>query len=319
MIAALEPYHLERTLRSGQCFRWTVADGAARGIVNGTVARVAPIPGGLRVEWEGPPGSPAALRRHLGADEPLAEIEAALATDRVLRRLLPLTSGIALMRQDPWECLVSYVISAFNNIPKIEQSVALLSRRFGRRITPGAWAFPAPARLADARLDELRACLLGYRAPYVKTLARLVARDEVDLNALAGLPYEDARRALIALPGVGEKVAECVLLFSLSHRDAFPVDVWVQRSVERWYLGGRSRPPRAIRAWARDRFGPLAGYAQQHLFAGARAPRPRSARQVRLPAESASAAAAPAPAGQRPDRSPSPQCDRSGARSPAPG
>ncbi len=264
------PYHLERTLLSGQCFRWTVAGGASRGIVDGTVAIVAQRPEGLFVQWDGPPGSPARLLRHLGADEPLADIEAILSRDRVIRRLLPHTSGIALMRQDPWECLVSYVISAFNNIPKICQSVQHLSRRFSERIAGDDWAFPSAERLANARMNELRACILGYRAPYVRALARVVARGEVDLAAIGRLPHDDARKALIDLPGVGEKVADCVLLFALGHREAFPVDVWVQRAVEGWYFQGRRVTPRRVRGWARDRFGPLAGYAQQHLFAGAR-------------------------------------------------
>ncbi|MGQ0571790.1 MAG: DNA-3-methyladenine glycosylase family protein, partial [Armatimonadota bacterium] len=225
----------------------------------------------------------------LGADQPLAGIEAALASDHVLRRLLPRTSGIALMRQDPWECLVSYVISAFNNIPKISLSIERLARCFGTPIVgrPAAgstdtlarpdetssrdqWAFPAPGRLADARLVILRTCALGYRASYVRGLARLVADGEIDLDAIARMTHDGARAALLELPGVGEKVADCVLLFAFGHHEAFPVDVWVQRAVERWYFQGRRKAPRAIRAWANDRFGPLAGYAQQHLFAAAR-------------------------------------------------
>jgi N-glycosylase/DNA lyase len=252
------------------------------------VAVVTQTPEGLAVQWEHSSGSPSALRRHLGADQRLAASEAVLGRDPAIRRLLPYTSGIALMRQEPWECLVSFVISAFNNIPKIGRSIEHLSRRFGERIAAvdpadtateagrlqdgrrDAWSFPSPERLAGAHLDELRACMLGYRAPYVRELAAIVASGRVDLAAIARLPYGTARRALIELPGVGEKVADCVLLYSLGHREAFPVDVWVQRAVERWYFGGRSTTPRAIRAWAIDRFGPLAGYAQQHLFSGAR-------------------------------------------------
>ena len=269
-IPTAAPYDLGRTLLSGQCFRWTVTDGAARGVVDGTVAVVTQTPEGLWVKWDGPEGSPERLRRRLGADARLDAIEAELARDRVLRRLLARTSGIALMRQDPWECLVSYVVSAFNNIPKICQSIDRLARRFGEPIASGAWSFPAPQRLADARLDALRSCILGYRAPYVRALARLVADGEVDLEAIACLSFDDARTALIELPGVGEKVADCVLLFALGHHEAFPVDVWVQRAVERWYFQGRRVTPRRIRAWAQDRFGPLTGYAQQHLFTGAR-------------------------------------------------
>ncbi|MDQ7859535.1 MAG: DNA glycosylase [Armatimonadota bacterium] len=296
-------FHLARTLQSGQCFRWTVAAAVAsggtahtvaRGVVNGTVARVAQRGGRLIVTWEGPPGDAARLRRHLGADQPLEAIEGELARDPVLRRVLAQTSGIAIMRQDPWECLVSYVISAFNNIPKICRSVEALARRFGEPIyargaretasvqagrpagahrgaaVPVGWSFPSPERLAQASEAALRACILGYRAPYVRVLARHVADGDVDLGAVPRLDFDDARAALLALPGVGEKVVECVLLFGFGRREAFPVDVWVQRAVERWYLGGRARTPRAIREWARERWGPLAGYAQQHLFAGVR-------------------------------------------------
>lgn len=292
-ISVAAPYSLGRTLSSGQCFRWRIfpdaPDGAARngastatagrstarGIVDGTIAHVSQGPGGLSVTWEGVPGSLSLLRRRLGADQPLAAIETALARDRVLRRLLRGTSGIALMRQDPWECLVSFVVSAFNNIPKITQSVRLLTQRFGRKIGgatgPDAWSFPRPDRLAEARPAELRGCILGYRAPYIGALARRVADGSVDLTRLRRLPYADARAALLELPGVGEKVADCVLLFALGHHEAFPVDVWVHRAVERWYFRGKRMTPRAIRSWSLDRFGEFAGYAQQHIFAGARA------------------------------------------------
>jgi N-glycosylase/DNA lyase len=272
-VAVARPFDLHRTLASGQCFRWTVTADGAYGVVDGALARVRQQDGGLEIALHGSAGAPERLVRHLGADQPLAAIEAALARDRVIRRLLPYTSGIAIMRQDPWECLVSFVVSAFNNIPKIQMSVRALAERFGERIAPGldAWSFPSPGRLAEASDAALRRCVLGYRAPHVRALAGLVARGEVELSAIAAMPFDEARRALLALPGVGEKVADCVLLFGLGRHEAFPVDVWVQRAVERWYFQGRTTTPRAIRAWARDRFGALAGYAQQHLFAGVRA------------------------------------------------
>ncbi len=283
IIPVAPPYNLARTLTSGQCFRWhmspataggTAGEVAARGIVDGAVALVSQGQHGLSVAWEGRAGSLSLFRRHLGADQPIAVIERTLARDRVLRRVLRDTSGIALMRQDPWECLVSFVVSAFNNIPKITQSVRLIARRFGRRIGgatgPDAWSFPRPEQLADAHPAALRGCILGYRAPYIRALARGVADGRVDLDRIARLPHADARAALLDLPGVGEKVADCVLLFALGHHEAFPVDVWVQRAVERWYFAGRHITPRTIRAWSRDRFGELAGYAQQHIFAAAR-------------------------------------------------
>ncbi|MDQ7850854.1 MAG: DNA glycosylase [Armatimonadota bacterium] len=261
------PYSLQRTLQCGQVFRWTVRDGVATGIFRGRVWTVRQEGPALRVSG-GDPGELEALMRHLAVDAPLRSVERALSKDPVLRRALEHTSGIAIMRQDPWECLVSYVVSAFNNIPKIRLTVERLSRRFGRPLADGRFAFPTPKRLADASLPALRACLLGYRAPYVRAVARAVTEGRVDLEALRVQPYPQARKVLLALPGVGEKVAECVLLFALGHGEAFPVDVWVQRAVEA--ILGRPAIPREIRQWARDRFGPLAGYANQHLFVAAR-------------------------------------------------
>ncbi|MDR7574129.1 MAG: DNA glycosylase [Armatimonadota bacterium] len=263
------PYHLGRTLACGQVFRWVERDGWAVGVADGRVWRVRQVGGWLEVA--APSGDPAlpALARHLGLDAPLAAVERTLVRDPVLRRVLPYTSGIALMRQDLWECLVSFVISAFNNIPKIRLSVEALARRFGRPLGEGHFAFPEPGRLTEAPLRSLRACVLGYRAPYVQALARLVADGQVDLRALPSLPYAQAREQLLALPGVGEKVAECVLLFALGHGEAFPVDVWVERAVRRAYPAAPATL-RGIRAWAQERFGPLAGYANQHLFMGGR-------------------------------------------------
>ena len=218
------------------------------------------------------------LRHYLGLDEPLVAIESELAKDRLLRSILPHTSGIALLRQDPWECLISFIISAFNNIPKIELSLDRLTRRFGDAVAGGAWSFPEPARLAGASLGDLRQCALGYRAPYVREVARLMASGQSELHAIEQMPFHEARRALRALPGVGEKVADCVLLFAYRRGEAFPVDVWVKRAVERWYLHGRRATARQVQEFARRRFGSMAGYAQQHLFCSARASARRSAR-----------------------------------------
>lgn len=273
-IEVASPYDLRRTLECGQVFRWTVNGGSAVGIFRGWRWSVRQEGRRLHVLTEtgvnaGRP-SPVRLWEHLAVDAPLSRIERTLARDPVLRRILPHTSGIAVMRQDPWECLVSFVISAFNNIPKIRLSVDRLCRRFGEPVPGGDFGFPSAARLAQARLPALWACSLGYRAAYVRGVARAVADGGVAFERLATLPYEEAREALLALPGVGEKVADCILLFALGRGEAFPVDVWAQRAVQGAYLRGRRLTPRAVRRWARDRFGPLAGYANQHLFLAAR-------------------------------------------------
>jgi N-glycosylase/DNA lyase len=272
-------YRLDRTLSCGQAFRWRWHNGTANGTFAGHRITLTQGSDGIRVEGMHETHHLEALGRYLGADEPLGTIEEALCRDRVLRRILPHTSGIALLRQDPWECLVSFIISAFNNIPKIELTLDRMCRRFGAVISPDVWAFPDPTSLASATLRELRTCALGYRAGYVRTVGRLVADGSVDLRGLDSLPYDDARLGLLELPGVGDKVADCVLLFAYGKGEAFPVDVWVKRALERWYFR-RRMSEHGIRAFARTRFGPLAGYAQQHLYYFARTHRRRRSRSI---------------------------------------
>ncbi|HLJ60542.1 MAG TPA: DNA glycosylase [bacterium] len=296
--------HLRRTLDSGQAFRWrwetrNGGPDVATGIVGSHRLRVTQDARGVHLLAPGTPTARDALARYLtlpspdatrsGGDAPgLHRIEARLAADAVLARVLPRTHGIALLVQDPWEVLISFIVSQNNNIPKITRSIEGLARALGAPLGDGAYAFPSPARLAASHPATLRACHLGYRAPYVREAARRVAEGRLDLDRLRRIPEAEAREALRELPGIGDKVADCVLLFALGHVTTFPVDVWVRRAVERLYFGGRPRPLREIRAFARDRFGPLAGYAQQHLFVYARThlrnPRGRDTVAVTAPA-----------------------------------
>jgi N-glycosylase/DNA lyase len=266
ILQAKAPYQLLRTLSCGQAFGWRADGGRAGGVFAGR--RVELEQRGEQIVVAGLDDDIALrrLRHYLQVDAPLAEIELALRRDRVLRTVVPRTSGIAILRQDPWECLISFIVSAFNNIPKIERTLAALTARFGEKAPGGVRRFPSPDALASAPPAALRECVLGYRAPYVRAAARLVARGGFDLDAPGFASYDQARAMLLELPGVGEKVVDCVLLFAYGKGEAFPVDVWVKRAVERSYFSGRPRSEREIRAFARQRFGPLAGYAQQHLF-----------------------------------------------------
>jgi N-glycosylase/DNA lyase len=235
--------------------------------------------------------SPPEVERYLWGWGPLRPLERALADDPVLARVLPRTRGVSILAQDPWEALATFLISQNNNIPKIRLSVerlcAVLGKPLGRwpeaesrksragtrapdPVSDSCFAFPSPARVADAPRPVLRDAALGYRAAYLQAAARRVADGELVLENLRAMPFDRAREALLDLSGVGEKVADCVLLFGLGHREAFPADVWVKRAVEALYFGGRHRTPRDIQAFARDRFGALAGLAQQHLFYFAR-------------------------------------------------
>lgn len=263
VLPARAPYHLLRTLTCGQAFGWTRDGPGVSGVFAGRRVYLEQRPEGIHVRGLDSSVHLRALYRYLALDIPLDAVEDRLRQDPVLRRILPCTSGLALLRQDLWECLLGFVISAFNNIPKVELSLRRLREAAG---TAPDGRVPSPGAVARLPLKVLRRCALGYRARYVRALARAVAAGRVDLRALDGLPYPEARRMLLALPGVGEKVADCVLLFACGKGEAFPVDVWVRRAVTRWYLGGRRLPDRAIRRWGQERFGPVAGYAQQHLY-----------------------------------------------------
>ncbi|MBI3910887.1 MAG: 8-oxoguanine DNA glycosylase, partial [Armatimonadetes bacterium] len=197
--------------------------------------------------------------------------------------------GLRILRQDPWDCLLSYLCSPWNNIPKIELSTERIARRWGtvREFERAEGhvevaCLPSPETLAQVAPEELRACALGYRCPYLSATAVRVARGEISPMALRRAPYEEALAVLLRLPGVGRKVADCVLLFSLDKYEAFPVDVWVRRILHERYgteltawlpdLAARRERPlspmehRALVRFAWQRWGALAGYAQEYLF-----------------------------------------------------
>jgi len=175
------------------------------------------------------------------------------------------------LRQEPWECLASFICSSTKQIVQIEQIVALLCRRFGQPLPVAAeagpaWAFPTVERLAAASEADLRECKLGFRAAYLSGAARKLAAGEVDLSRLGAMPLEEARAALLALPGVGVKIADCVLLFAYGFQQAFPVDVWIIKALRQLYFPKRHPKLPRLRRFSQTHFGPYAGYAQQYLF-----------------------------------------------------
>jgi N-glycosylase/DNA lyase len=258
-------FDLSLTLRSGQFFRYRPANGGFEIATHGRLlcARQA----GERLSVEGADGN--FVRSFFGLDTDLEAVRAALERDPVLRPLLSRLRGLRLLRQEPWECAVAFICSSCSNIPRITRNLEDLARRFGPPVALDgrAWhALPRPGAFPDAR--RLRPVRLGYRARYLSATAAAVG--PAGPEPLRRLPLAEARRALRELPGVGEKVAECILLFSLGFGEAFPVDVWIRRAMRRFYLHGRRRPDRYLMDFAAGRFGPHAGYAQQLLYVASR-------------------------------------------------
>jgi N-glycosylase/DNA lyase len=189
--------------------------------------------------------------------------------DRHLKKAVRRYRGLRLLRQDPWECLVSYVTSVVSNIPKITRCIENMSRMHGTRIVLDGWetySFPTPEALAAAGGRGLRDCELGFRARYISELAREVAAGSLDVGELRLASYEEARKALMQFLGVGEKVSDCVCLFSLDKLEAFPVDRWVQRVASRLFFHDETVPVKRVRRWGMHKYGRYAGYAQEYLF-----------------------------------------------------
>lgn len=258
---------LPGTLLGGQAFRWRRAGDAFEGVVEGRLVRLSPAPSG--VEATGAPR--ATLERHLRIGREHDDAILRLSRDAALAPALGAHPGLRILRQEPWETTVAFITSANNNVRRIEGIVERLADAWGAPIDGSTRrAFPDAATLARATEAKLRAAGLGYRAPFVKGAARMVARGDVGLSALRGAPLSEVRDALLALPGVGPKVADCIALFALGCDDAFPLDRWMLRAVSETLLDGREVKPREAETLARERWGRDAGLAQQYLFHAAR-------------------------------------------------
>ncbi len=247
-------FNLAATLECGQAFRWSrTADGWFTGIVGQRVCRLRQAGKLLEGDID---------RHYLGLDVSLLDIVATFPDDEILQQAVCQHWGLRVLRQEPWETLASFIASSTKQIIQIRQIVENLSRRFGEQLDDNAYAFPPVAKIAGATLPQLRACKLGFRAEYLRVAARLIDAGKLQLDALPAMEYERALEELQKINGVGEKIANCTLLFSCGFDQAFPVDVWMQRSLHRLGWRGKKITHRKIL----NHFGPYAGWAQQYLF-----------------------------------------------------
>jgi N-glycosylase/DNA lyase len=175
------------------------------------------------------------------------------------------------LRQDPWECLASFILSSTKQIVQIQQIVTLLCQRFGQAVPheadhSQAHSFPAPESIARASESELRECKMGFRAPYLLKTARQIVEGKFQPPLLRSLSVSIAREKLLELPGVGRKIADCVLLFAYGFQSAFPLDVWVLKALRTLYFPGKKVSQQRLQRFSETHFGPFSGYAQQYLF-----------------------------------------------------
>ncbi len=220
------------------------------------------------------------MARYFALDHPLAEICASLPDDPAMQAAAAFCRGLRIIRQPRWECLATFITSSMKQVAHIRQMSAALRQRFGRRIGIGGthvYAFPTAGRLARPTEEELRDCALGYRAKNLLATAQLVSqRGSRSRSGWRALPDDELRARLCELPGVGAKVANCVMLFAYERLRAFPIDVWIERVLrEKYFPRRRKLTTGQLREFAARHFGEHGGYAQQYLFHHARKTTPR--------------------------------------------
>ena len=274
------PFNLDVTLCCGQVFRWDRKGDWWYGVAGGRAFKVRQVKGELEfanADWK-------FVENYFGLDDDLQKIAVAVGRDEHIRRALQEFWGMRIIRQEPWECLISYICATYKNIPAIRHMLYGLSRRFGEKIVLDGmefFTFPTPERLVAASAKDLLACGLGYRAKYVQETSKRIFENSFELESLSQLPYLQAKKQLCGFAGVGPKVADCVLLFSLGKTEAFPVDRWVERVILNHYVeklpselaqrlrrrdGLSNSEYGKLNAFGREYFGEYAGYAQEYLY-----------------------------------------------------
>ena len=274
-LAVPHPFDLSATLESGQAHRWRREDEWYWGVVYGNLLKVRQDL--LGIEVFSAPAKPAKLvsllKSYFRLDDDLHAIYREINRDPRIASMIARYPGLRLLRQEPWECLVAFICSATSNIPRIAANMEAIAQAYGEPVTLQGhtrYTFPSAQQVAEAGEQALRDLGLGFRAKYLAHTAIQVAEGALDLEELRRMPYWDAKTRLMEMPGIGAKISDCVLVFSLDKLEAFPIDRWVSRAMQEWYLNGRKMSYEEIVHWAHDYFGPYAGYAQQYLFHGRR-------------------------------------------------
>jgi N-glycosylase/DNA lyase len=255
---------LAATFECGQAFRWkAAASGVYEGMAGDRRARIALTDKGISISPCGEVDFESFWRHYLDLDYDYEARAGELMLDDTLAPMAARCRGMRILNQPIWECLVSFILSSNNNVKRISGIVERLCACFGEDMG-GYFAFPAAEALAQAHESAILTCGAGYRAAYVWAAAKAVAGG-FDVERLPGMGYDAAKRELMKLDGIGEKVADCVLLYSCGYREAFPVDVWVRKAMTVYYPeSGKSA--KEMRAFSERKFGSLAGLAQQYLF-----------------------------------------------------
>ncbi len=275
-----KPFDLDLTLYCGQIFKWEKKDGWWWGVIEDKPVKIRQVNTQLEIKN----ASSNLITSYFGLNDNLYEIKRKICKDEHIKKALNRFWGLRIIHQDPWECLISYICATYKSISAIRNMLFKLSKKFGEKIILDDhifFTFPKPEKLQSVKESDMLACGLGYRSKYVLASSKKVFHNESIFEDLANLPYSQAKKKLIAFPGVGPKVADCILLFSLGKNEAFPIDVWIKRVILHYYSDHFSKQfiskistTRSITnseynhlsEFGRTYFGEYAGYAQEYLY-----------------------------------------------------
>lgn len=272
-IGGVRDFNPAHTFDCGQCFRWDAeSDGSYTGVAYGRAVNISAADGGIFISGATADDVKNIWADYLDLSRDYSKIKKELSHDENVRRAIEFGGGIRILNQEKFECLVSYIISTQNAIPRIKKIVSKLCEMYGDRIDFSGrtyYSFPTPSQLEGVTADDLEPLHAGYRAAYIADAVQKVCSGEVNLDRVSALGTAAARKELLKIKGVGPKVADCTMLFSMKKSDAFPIDVWVQRTMRALYCGDGANL-NMIQAKAAQLFGKYAGIAQQYLFYYAR-------------------------------------------------
>jgi len=207
----------------------------------------------------------------------MQEIIKSISKDKTVKKSVKQYEGLRIFKQDPFQCMISFIISSNSNIQKIKNSLEKISKKFGKKVkiqNKEFFLFPKPEKLANASIEEIKKCGVGYRAPFIKQASKMIVLKKINFKYLEKCDYEEAKKNICVIPGIGNKVADCILLFSLNKLEAFPLDTWMIKILEKYYSNQFNIETKTITEKQYqilhekivNYFGPYCGYAQQFLF-----------------------------------------------------
>lgn len=270
-----ESFELKDIFECGQCFRWNKnEDESYTGVIKDAVINVKKENDEIIFKGICDKDFENKIREYFDLETNYTEYKEKLSNiDVFLKESVEFGSGIRILKQDLWECIISFIISANNNIPRIKKIIEKLSKTYGKKIVWNDeiyYLFPSPEELSKASIQDLRALGLGFRDKRVYQTTQMVLKKEVDLDKIKQMDNtEKIREELLKLDGVGPKVADCIMLFALKREDVFPIDVWVRRVMNELYIHEENEEKvnkKELQKLASEKFLGIAGIAQQYLF-----------------------------------------------------